>query len=178
MAAELSKLLILGALLAFAASANAQDLADQANESYLAKEWQDAANAYESLSQENKNTGQYLYRLGVSRRHLGEYQAAVNALEKARKAGVPGMFVDLELARLFSARNEPELSAWCMSSSAPFTTSCSMPRIIRGVTYFHTPRISSHALILNVDLRKGPQNQKFIGHGSRSRFPKTIVLSP
>ena len=44
MAAELSKLLILGALLAFAASANAQDLADQANESYLAKEWQDAAN--------------------------------------------------------------------------------------------------------------------------------------
>ena len=105
-----SKFFVLCALLVFVASVDAQSTAERANESYLAKEWQDAANAYERLSQENKNSGQYLYRLGVSRRHLGEHQAAVNALGKARKAGVPGAFVDLELARLFSARNEPEMA--------------------------------------------------------------------
>ena len=61
-----SKFLVMCALLVFVASADAQSTAERANESYLAKEWQDAANAYERLSQENKNSGQYLYRLGVS----------------------------------------------------------------------------------------------------------------
>ncbi len=110
MTAKLSKPLLLGALLALTFSANAQDLADQANQSYQAREWQDAATDYETLSRDDKSNGQYLYRLGVSRRHLGQYQAAVNALESARKTGVPGMFVDLELARLFTLREEPEMA--------------------------------------------------------------------
>ncbi|TDJ12892.1 MAG: hypothetical protein E2O64_00970, partial [Gammaproteobacteria bacterium] len=91
MTVKLSILCLLGALLALSASASAQDLVDQANRSYQAKAWQAAAVAYESLSRGDESNGQYLYRLGVSRRHLGQFQAAVNALEKARKAGVSGM---------------------------------------------------------------------------------------
>ena len=106
MTVKLSILCLLGALLALSASASAQDLVDQANRSYQAKAWQAAAVAYESLSRGDESIGQYLYRLGVSRRHLGQFQAAVNALEKARKAGVPGMFVDLEMARLFASRKD------------------------------------------------------------------------
>ena len=105
-----AKIFALCAFLILAVSAYAQNLAQQANASYQAKEWQAAATAYESLSLDDKSNGQYLYRLGVSRRQLGEYQAAVNALEKARKAGVPGMFVDLELARLFTERKEPVMA--------------------------------------------------------------------
>ena len=105
-----AKIFVLCAFLILAVSAYAQNLAQQANESYQAEEWQAAADAYETLSLEDKSSGQYLYRLGVSRRHLGQFQAAVNALENARKAGVPGMFVDLELARLFTERKEPVMA--------------------------------------------------------------------
>lgn len=106
MAAKFSKPLLLGALLAFTLAANAQDLADLANQSYQAKEWQAAVDAYETLILDAQSNGQYLYRLGVSRRHLGQFQAAVNALEKARQAGIPGRFVDLEMARLFTERKD------------------------------------------------------------------------
>jgi hypothetical protein len=105
-----SKLFAIGVLLVLGASAYAQNLAQQANASYQAEEWQAAADAYETLSRDDKGNGQYLYRLGVSQRHLGQFQAAVNSLESARKAGVPGMFVDLELARLFAVREEPVMA--------------------------------------------------------------------
>ncbi len=102
--------LLPGVLACFSLSVMAQDLVQKANQHFQAEDWAAAANSYEELSSQNKGIAQYHYRLGVSRRHLEEYQAAINALEKARKAGVPGMFVDLELARLFVQRDEPEMA--------------------------------------------------------------------
>ncbi len=61
----------------------AQTITDQADKHYQAQQWQQAADAYQVLSEQDIENGLYWFRLGQSLHALQQYQAAVKPLQQA-----------------------------------------------------------------------------------------------
>jgi len=74
----------------------------QAQAAYEAGRWQEAAQAFEALSGSMPDSPGVWFRLGVSRRHLGDTEGAMFALQQARAAGAPESFVKSEIARVLA----------------------------------------------------------------------------
>lgn len=63
----------------------AQISPDQADKHYQAQEWQQVADAYQALSEQDDDNGLYWFRFGQSLHALQQYQAAVKPLQQALK---------------------------------------------------------------------------------------------
>lgn len=70
-----------------AATSNAVQQLDTANEAFDAREWGKAATAYQSLVAENPYSGEFWYRLGVTRYALKKYEASAEAYQRAVDLG-------------------------------------------------------------------------------------------
>lgn len=113
------KLLIATVALTFSCAISfAQDLIAEAHQAFQDQDWPAAGEAYSALSESAPGNPQYRYRLAVSQRRLGEYNAAVKNYEAARAAGVPSQFVDLELAHLHVAKGDREKALESLEAAA------------------------------------------------------------
>jgi tetratricopeptide (TPR) repeat protein len=92
------------------AQAQATDPVASADAAYTAHNWTVAENLYLSLAKENPDNARYWYRLGVSQRGAGHFQAALASLEKARMLGaakaLPGYIVDYEVGATYAAMGD------------------------------------------------------------------------
>ena len=80
---------------------------EEANERYQAQEWDVAEAAYRELLETAPDNAIFKYRLAVTLRHQGKYQAAGMWLDEAAGGIVPSMFIEVERARLLAVTGNP-----------------------------------------------------------------------
>jgi len=80
--------------------------AEEADAHYRAQEWESAEQAYRSLSEQSPENVIFKYRLAVSLRHLGKFQAAEMWLDEAQGGVVPEAYIEAERARLLATKGD------------------------------------------------------------------------
>ncbi|MGH8496410.1 MAG: tetratricopeptide repeat protein [Gammaproteobacteria bacterium] len=80
----------------------------EADAAYQAEEWAGAAAGYEKIVAAEPSNARAWYRLGVSRREIGEHAAAVEAFGHAQSGGVPSSFVDYEIAKVRALQGDED----------------------------------------------------------------------
>ncbi len=97
-------LVVVGALTSpLATAATVED----ANRLYQAQDWAGAEQAYRELTEASPDNAVFKYRLAVTLRNQGDYQAAGMWLEQAEGGAVPGAYIEVERARLLVATGDP-----------------------------------------------------------------------
>jgi hypothetical protein len=79
---------------------------EEANEFYTAQNWAKAERAYRSLVKNKPKSTFFKYRLAVSLRNQGEYDEASEWLDQSKGGLVPDAYVDLERARVLTAKGD------------------------------------------------------------------------
>ena len=117
---------LLMALLPFAGwpqSASSTDPAvSAADKVYTAQNWSEAESQYSALTQHYPENARFWYRLGVSARNDKHYDAALEAMQKAKSLGagrgLPAFIADYEIAVIFAGRGDAGRALESLKSSA------------------------------------------------------------
>jgi len=91
---------------------------EEANERYQAKEWEGAETAYRELLETAPDNAIFKYRLAVTLRHQGKYQAAGMWLDQAAGGIVPSTYLEVERARLLAATDNPGGAVQALEAAA------------------------------------------------------------
>jgi tetratricopeptide (TPR) repeat protein len=91
---------------------------EAANELYAKSEWAKAAQAYDQLTKQQADKGQYWYRLATCRLMLKEYKPALAAYETALDRGAPEGPVRYNMARVRARLGDKDEALACLEKSA------------------------------------------------------------
>src|SRR4051794_11985223 len=84
------------------------DVATAADTAYKDKNWQEAENLYQQLTQSDPGVTRYWYRLAVSAQGEGDHQKALAAFEKTRGKGIPPSLLDYNLAAVHASMGDSD----------------------------------------------------------------------
>jgi hypothetical protein len=124
---QLSLVIIcVSALLSLVASAQAPAALDPAvtaaDKAYTAQDWAAAESQYSVLINRQPENARFWYRLGVSARANTHYDAALEAMQKAKALGngkgLPGSLADYEIATTYAGMGKDSLAFEFLKSSA------------------------------------------------------------
>lgn len=90
--------------------ANAQTPREQADAAFGASEWTEAANLYREILTAEGDDPNVLYLLGTTQMQLGNYQAALAAVEQAMEIGYPEVPARFAIAKIAAAMGNTETS--------------------------------------------------------------------
>jgi len=96
--------------------------ADTADKAYTSQNWPDAEQQYSELTKQQPENARYWYRLGVSARGDKHFDAALQAMQKAKALGagrgLPAFLADYEIATTYAAMGESAHALETLKSSA------------------------------------------------------------
>jgi tetratricopeptide (TPR) repeat protein len=121
----LRNIAILALLMPLAAPAQSPAQTDSiaaANQAYTSQNWTEAETQYSALTQQTPANARYWYRLAVSARHNKNFEAALNAMLKAKTLGasngLPVFIADYELATTYAAMGDANRALASLKASA------------------------------------------------------------
>jgi hypothetical protein len=93
-----------------------------ADKAYSSQNWTEAEIQYKALTQQNPANARYWYRLSVSARHNKDFDAALNAMQKAKTLGaangLPAFIADYEIADTYAGMGDAERAFAALKASA------------------------------------------------------------
>ncbi len=106
------------ALLLFADCIEEPVTPEAANDLYTKAAWANAARAYEQLTRQQADNGQFWYRLANCRLMLKEYESALAAYDKALACGASEGQVHYDMARARALLGDKDTALQCLQKSA------------------------------------------------------------
>ena len=143
-------------LVALAGVAEAQVSTAKADSLFVGSDWKNAAQAYAAIVQRDPSNGMAWFRLGASRQALGELDAAIAPLEKARDLKFQTVSAEFRLARIYALKNDPGRALDALDRS------------VAGGLGFNSP-IASHPDLTSI--REQPRFKKMIADLEAAAFP-------
>jgi hypothetical protein len=143
-------------LVVFPGLATTQVSPAKADSLFVASDWKNAAQAYAAITQREPTNGMAWFRLGVSRQSLGELDAAIAPLEKARDLKVQIAAAEFRLARIFALKNDPGRALDALDRS------------VAGGLGFNSP-LTVHPDLASI--REQPRYKKMVADLERAAFP-------
>jgi tetratricopeptide (TPR) repeat protein len=121
MALRLASFILLASATAFLLLADCTEdpiTPEAANDLYMNAAWTKAAQAYEQLTRQQADNGQFWFRLANCRLMLREYEQALAACDKALACGAPEGEVRYSMARARALQGDRDAALLCLQMSA------------------------------------------------------------
>jgi len=134
----------------------AQVSAAKADSFFVGSDWKNAAQAYDAITQREPTNGMAWFRFGAARQALGELDAAIMPLEKARDLKFQIVSAEFRLARIYALKNDPGRALDALDRS------------VAGGLGFNSP-IASHPDLASI--REQPRFKKMIADLENAAFP-------
>src|SRR4051812_11234525 len=146
----------IGVLCALPFVLQAQAAPAKADSLFLASDWKNAAQAYTAITQREPTNGMAWFRLGAARQALGELDAAIGPLEKARDLKFQTVSAEFRLARIYALKQDPDRALDALDRS------------VAGGLGFNSP-IASHPDLASI--REQPRFRKIMADLEKAAFP-------
>ena len=95
---------------------------DSAEKAYTSQNWPEAERQYSELTKQQPDNARFWYRLGVSARGDKHFDAALQAMQKAKTLGagrgLPAFLADYEIATTYAAMGDSAHALESLKSSA------------------------------------------------------------
>jgi hypothetical protein len=128
----------------------------KADSFFVASDWKNAAQAYATITQREPTNGMAWFRLAASRQALGELDAAILPLEKARDLKFQVVSAEFRLARIYALKNDPGRALDALDRS------------VAGGLGFNSP-ITVHPDLASI--REQPRYKKIVADLEHAAFP-------
>jgi hypothetical protein len=144
------------ALAALPSVALAQTSPAKADSLFIASDWKNAAQAYAGITQREPANAMAWFRLGASRQALGELDAAIAPLEKARDLKFQIPSAEFRLARIYALKGQSDRALDALQRSITAGLGLASP-------------IATHADLASI--RESPRYKKMIADLEAATYP-------